>query len=106
MAKGPVLSIQQTTDKLLQENLVKLQEYLRLNAVLENFKHYEIIFTSAQTNFRYRHGLALIPKDIIVTRFVGDGDLTFNYDEFTKDEFDITTTGACEIRFFAGVNSG
>lgn len=106
MPKGPFLFLQQISDRILQRNFVALQEYLRLQSLLEDFKFYEIIFDSAQTNFRYKHGLSFIPKDLIVTRIVGEGNVTFNFDDFTTDELDMTTDGACEIRFFAGVYSG
>jgi hypothetical protein len=102
----PNFSIAEIQDNYVQRNFKFLKDFFRINRQLVDFRHYVITFKAAQTNFRYAHGLGFLPQDIIKTKFTGEGNLTFNYDNFTDKEFDITTTGACSIRFFAGTYNG
>lgn len=75
----------------------KLQDFL-----LANFKHYEISFNTNVTNFKYPHNLGFIPKDVFITSQIGVGVAEFNYEDFDNQNFDITATDACTVRFFAG----
>jgi hypothetical protein len=83
-----------------------LSAYLKRENKLEGFRHIELEFDQAVTDFRYQHNLGFLPKDLIKTRFIGPGELTFDYDQFTDTEIVLSTSGACLIRFFLGTFSG
>lgn len=59
-------------------------------------------FTGAVTNLNIPHGLGFKPTDVLQTSKTGAGSITFNYDKFTTTNINITTTGACVVRFFLG----
>ncbi len=102
----PTFLLSEIKDTYIQQNFKRLSDFFKKNKQFVDFKHFEIVFTSAQTNYRLQHGLGFVPLDIIKTKFTGTGNLTFNYDKFTTEEIDITTTGECAIRFFAGTFNG
>lgn len=87
----------------IKENFWRLLKALKNETFLKgNFRHFELTFTSAVTNFRYMHGLGFLPKDIIQTSSIGAGTVTWNYSLFTTDFLDITTTGAVVVRVYVG----
>lgn len=80
-----------------------IYDHVRSLPVLQGtFEHFELTFTRAITNEKIPHRLGFQPKDIIVTSSIGAGAITFNYDKFTSDLIDVTTTGAVVVRFFGG----
>lgn len=101
MIKLLVLEIE---DAKLQENFRRLQNFLNGETpILQGeWKFFEQVFLGAVTNFKLRHGLGFVPKDIIQTSKIGAGNVTFDYANFTKDHIILTTTGPCSFRFFAG----
>ena len=98
----PSLQINPFTDVYLRSNFQNLQTYFANQNQLLGFKFFELVFTSAVTNYTQAHGLSVIPQDIIVTKITGSGTVTFNTGLFTSTNLSITTTGACRVRFFAG----
>ncbi len=98
----PDLLISGVNDLYLRKNFERLRDYFFLNHHLANFKFFEITFLQAETNFKYNHGLGFLPQDILQLRKTGAGAITYNYELFDKDTLDITVTGACVVRFFAG----
>jgi hypothetical protein len=66
------------------------------------FDHFALTISKAETNLKIPHSLGFQPKDIIQTSLTGAGAITYNYATFTNQFIDITTTGACEVRFFGG----
>ena len=97
------LLISQLTDNLLQENFRNILNYTQSQPWLQgDWKFYEVAFTTAVTNFRFKHNLAFRPKDILLTAKTGSATVTFNYDLFSSEFLDITTDAATTIRFFAG----
>lgn len=90
-------------DDYVRENFRQLAEYLQ-NDVLRRgeWKFFELTFAAGVTNYRHRHGLGFKPKDVILTAVSNSEAAIFNYDEFSSEFLDITTSGACSIRFFAG----
>lgn len=97
------LDINDVPEKFSKENFRKIAEFVSKTAILlANFEHFEINIDGAKAHFKYTHNLGFIPKDIIVTSVTGNGVVTFNVEEFTKEAIDITSTGKCTIRFFAG----
>ena|SRR3990167_5300767 len=90
-------------DVYVRENFFRLKKFFDKNVILKpDFRHFEIVFTAAVTNFRFKHGLGYLPKDIIQTSSIGAGALTWNYSLFTDEFLDITTTGVVTVRAFIG----
>ena len=89
-----------------RDNFQKILEAFR-GLVIEtgNWRFYELTFTAAVTNYRFKHNLTFTPKDIIQTSRTGAGAITFNHTLFNGTFIDITTTGACIVRFFIGRKS-
>lgn len=86
-----------------------LENFNRLNAFFNivdlfrgEWRFFELTFTAAVTNQKIPHNLGFEPKDIIQTSKTGAGSITFNYSLFDQTYFNITTTGSCVVRFFAG----
>lgn len=96
-------SVDRIEDKTVQDCLLGIREFvLEQSVLLGEFEFYEITFTAAVTNFKYPHGKKFTPKDVIQTSKTGVGSVTFNYTLFDGTNFDITTSGACVVRFLAG----
>lgn len=90
---------------LIRENFSRLKRLLTQQTLLKGeFKFLEITFTQAVTNFQYPHKLGFVPKDVIQTSLIG-ANLTWNYDLFTREFLDITTTGPCVVRAYIGTYS-
>jgi hypothetical protein len=89
----------------LRDHWQVINDLLSENPFLRLFgKRYELVFAAASTNYRLTHGLGFTPTDVIMTYISPDSGVTatFNYDEFSNTEMDITVSGACTIRFIAG----
>jgi len=90
------------TDTAIRNNFKRIEDEFNLMVLLRGkFEHFIISIPKAVTNYRYKHGLGFMPKDIIQTSIVGSG-LTWNYSLFDKDYLDITTTGEVTVRGFIG----
>jgi len=90
-------------DEASQENFDRIRLFINEDLFSKfdgNF--YELSLDASVTNLRFQHRLGFKPRDIFVTSTIGAGAVTFNYDLFDKDNLDITTTDACDIRFVAG----
>ena len=86
-----------------KENFQKLEEFVDEQNLLEaRFKFFEVEFDSAVTNFKLKHDLGYVPKDVIISSTKGTGEVVLNYDKFDKDYIDISTNGAVKVRMFAG----
>ena len=98
------LLIREMTDEYVRENFQRVKAYLQTEKQLAGFKFFEIVIPSSVTNFKFKHNLGFVPKDVLQTSLRGTGTLTWNYDHFTRDFLDITTTGACTVRAFIGTH--
>lgn len=104
----PEINLQGVKDFWTRDALYNIQEELRDFDILGGkFKFFAISFDAAVVNFKYAHRLGFKPLDILQTSFIGlgtsgSGALQFNYNLFDSTNLDITTTDACEVRFFAG----
>lgn len=97
------LLLKEIGDNYTRENFYRILKYLRSDTLAKaQFKFFEITFSSTATNFRHRHALGFVPKDVIVTNVSDQESVIFNYDLFTNQYLDITTSGPCTVRFFAG----
>lgn len=102
MAK-PKLNLISAEDGVILENFRRIERVWTTEPILKGeWKFVELTFESAVTNFRYKHFLKFIPKDVIQTSIVGAGAITWNYSLFDREYLDITTTGACVVRALIG----
>lgn len=102
MNTGPKLSLNDLKDIYIQKNFQNVQTYFGKNHQLEGFEFFEVTVPNAVTNLKITHNLGYQPKDLIQTSKTGAGTVTWNYTLFSSTELDLTTTGACVIRFFVG----
>lgn len=97
------LIINEVADAAVQQNFYWLQDFINEADLLQGrFKFFDLNITKAETNMKVLHSLKFQPLDIIQTFKTGAGSVTFNYDKFDSTNLDITTSGACRVRFFAG----
>lgn len=101
-SNNPKLSVQEVQDIYIRNNFKNLQDYFNAQNQLLGFNFFELIFTEATTNYRFKHGLQAIPKDIIMTQVTGLGVFTVNFGLCDNNSADITVNGACRVRFFLG----
>lgn len=103
MINLPEFIFKDIEDPYSRENFKRLKLFLQNYPLFRgNWVFFELVFTKAETNLKYNHGLGFKPKDIIQTSVVGPGAITFNYSLFSTESLDITTTGACTVRCFVG----
>lgn len=96
------LLINEMKDQYVQENFIRLQDFIKTAELLSsNFSFFSIPVTGAVTNFRFAHNLGFRPLDIIQTSVIG-GTVTWNYDLFTDEFLDLTTSATLTVRGFAG----
>lgn len=94
---------EQLQDPVARECFQWIVDFVRDVPLLQgNFRHLELEFNKAETNLKVPHNLGFKPEDIIQTSVTGAGSVTFNYNKFDNTNLDITTSGACVVRFFAG----
>lgn len=98
----PKLRVEEIQDLFLRKNFQELREYFLGQNQLMDFKHFDLTFSEAQKNFKVKHGLPRAPLDIIVTKITGEGTVSFNHGLFDSTSMDLTVSGKCRIRFFAG----
>lgn len=97
------LPLKDIPDTVLRRVAELIQSFINAKALLSgDWKHFEITFTAAATEYRHRHGLPFVPKDVIQTSLTGAGSVTWLYTSFTKDFVYITASGPCKVRAFIG----
>lgn len=89
-------------DTGIRENFSNILEEFKKTIHRFDFQFFEVVFTAAVTNYKFKHNMRFVPKDVIQTSVIGAGAVTFNYANFDSNFIDITTTGACTVRFIAG----
>lgn len=106
--QNPFLLAKEISDIYARQNFLNLQDYFAANNQLLGFVFFEKQFTAAVSNQKIAHGLPTIPRDVLVSKIVGSGTVTFNHGLFDNTNIDVTVTGACTVRFFVGTywNSG
>lgn len=97
------LLVNEIGDPYSRENFKRLLAEFREQSLLKGkFKFFEITIDGPVTNFKYKHSLGFLPKDILQTSLKGIGTITWNYTKFDKNFLDITTSGSCIVRAFIG----
>jgi len=95
-------------DVYIRENFKRLARFLQTWPLFRGeWAFFEETFDSAVTDLDIAHGLGFKPQDIILTGvsgagITGFGIITFNFDSFDETNINVSTTGACTVRFFAG----
>lgn len=102
MSNAPFIRLETIDDIYVRANFKALVDYFRSNAQLAGFKHIEVVVSDMVSNLKVAHKLNYIPKDVLITSFVGPGVLTLNYDRFDSQFMDLSATGACSFRAFIG----
>ena len=100
--QSPQILIKEIQDIYMRTNMQNLSSYFQAQNQLLNFKFFEIVYTQAVTNIKVPHGLKFVPQDIIMTKISGVGTVQFNTGLFDSTNMNITTTGACRLRFYIG----
>lgn len=99
----PELIVKNIEDRWIRENFVRIQRFFSdFPLFRSDWKFFSLEFTSAVTQKEVPHGLDFTPTDIIQTRLLGPGVLTWEYDLFDRTKLVVTTTGACSVRAFIG----
>lgn len=97
------LILKDVADQYVRENFSRLLKFFRKQAVLKTqLRHVEITVPRAITNFRFKHNLGFLPKDVIPTSVIGAGAVTWNYSLFDNEFLDLTTTDEVVVRAFVG----
>lgn len=97
------LLLREIEDQHTRENFARLLRYVDEQVILDaEWRVYEILFDSAETNFKYPHKQKFVPDDVIILQVIGDRNVEFNHDKFDATNFDITVQGPVFVRFLAG----
>lgn len=98
----PQVAIDQLKDPLLQRNFKNLQNFFDTEIITMGFRFMEFTLDKETVNAKFAHNLGYIPKDVLVTRLTGEGQITFNYNLFDNRNIDVTVTGPVKVRLFIG----
>lgn len=103
MKLTPDFILKDIEDEYVRENFNRLNDFMRAFPLFKgSFKFCNLVFDRALTNQKIAHGLGFKPTDVLVSRVLGPGILTFEYLDFDDKSLVITTTGACQVRAFIG----
>lgn len=97
------LSFRDIADPVMRQNLQLIKRAVDSSILSGSFEHFDMSFGQAQDEVLITHGLGFQPIDVIQTFKTGDGNVTFNYDRFTREKISVTVTDACRVRFLAGL---
>lgn len=97
------LILKDISDKHSRENFTRLNRFLSNQTILNGeWEFYQIEVPGAVTEFKFKHNLKFIPKDIIVLSIDGHKNIDFRYDLFTHQHIVFSTGGAVCLRLLAG----
>lgn len=91
-------------DKNAQENFRRIKTYLRDTVLLKSgfyFRTFDIP-ASGLVNFKYKHNLDFVPKDILVSAISNNATVTWHYDTFDRTFVYLTVSAPTTIRAFFG----
>lgn len=97
------LKIDAVKDPVVREALQIIKEALNKIALLRGeFEHFSLDFDEAIEDHLFSHNLGFSPRDVIQTFKTGEGEVVWNYQDFSKTQASITVTGPCTVRAFIG----
>lgn len=98
----PTLTTKEITDQYVKQNFDTLNKYFSAQNQFLNFRFFEQVFSGSVSGFILAHGLGFTPQDIVLTKLIGPGAVTFNHGAFTTSNISLSTSGACRVRFYVG----
>lgn len=99
----PQINTQDIADLPTRRNFEALKAYYDKQNQLLDFKFVEMDFTAAVSQVKVRHGLNVIPRDLLRLEITGPGKVTFHRGLFDKTFLIVSATDAVHIRLFAGL---
>lgn len=102
----PALSVKEIQDLFTRKNFERLVNWFARNDQLRDFNHITHSQDGSGAHIKIPHGLGYVPKDIIMTRIVGAGTITFNYSLFDKTNLDVSFSDTVKFRAFVGTYWG
>lgn len=100
--KQVTLDQAQIKDPYTQDNFKTLEDYINQHPLFKGlFSFYEIAIPMG-ANFKFRHRLKFVPKDVIFLSCTNGATVTFNYDSFDNEFIDVTASALTRARFFLG----
>lgn len=106
MADSPKLYTQEIQDVYIRKNFQALQDYFTAQNQLLDFKFIELDFTTDVSEAKIKHGLSVIPRDLIRMEVTGPGKITFLRGKFTKDFLIVSATDKVHARLLVGLYKG
>jgi hypothetical protein len=103
MRDVPSLSTQDIADPVVRRNFEALRTYFREQNQLLDFKFVEVDFKAAVSQVRVRHGLNVIPRDLLRLEISGPGKLTLHRGQFDDTYMIVSSTDAVHVRMLVGL---
>lgn len=91
-------------DPNAQENFRRIKIYIRDAPLLKTAFYFRTIDVPAgfTTNFKFRHNLDFVPKDILLSATTNDATVTWHFEKFDKAYIVLSTSAPTTIRAFLG----
>lgn len=91
-------------DPSAQENFRRIKTFLRDVPVMKAGFYFRTFAVPAGllSNFKYKHNLDFVPKDILVSALSNNASVTWHFDTFDKTYVYLTVTAPTTIRAFFG----
>lgn len=103
MPDNPKLLVAEIQDISVRKNFEALKTYFEQQNQLLDFKFVEIDITEAVSQMKVRHGLNVIPRDLLRLEITGSGKLTFHRGLFDKTFLVVSATAALHARMLVGL---
>ena len=105
-SEKPSLTTRDIVDIYVRKNFEALRTYFSQQNQMLDFKFVELNFSTDVVEAKVRHGLNLIPRDLMRLEVTGPGKITFHRGKFTKDFLIVSSTDAVHARLFVGLYKG
>lgn len=100
MLKLPFGSIQ---DLPTRDIIQKITDFLNANVLMDGtFRFAEIEFLGAVTDYKFKHNMKFVPKDIVLVSKDTENWVIFSLNELDTENIYITATGPAKVRFYMG----
>ena len=101
--QNPQLLVTEIKDEYTRRNFEALKKYFEEQNQLLDFKFVEMDFEEAVSEVKVRHGLTVIPRDLLRLEVTGPGTITFHRGLFDKTYMVVSTTDAVHVRMLVGL---
>ncbi len=99
------LELEDIPDPYVQENFRRIKAFLD-ESPFEGMVLLSLTFGKAETALAVPHGLSFKPEDVILSSKQGAGSFTVLYEQTTRENLFVTTSGACTVRILVGTLGG